>query len=178
MNDSVKMIVVMAIVSLIAGMSLALVYLVTKPDIELNQKKALEEAIFELFPSGKEYKVVGAQRAVPTQSEKVFRVKGAGSESLGYAFIAQGNGYQGNIKMMVGLKNDKKTLSGIEVLESVETPGLGGKIADEEFKSQFKNLKTTPEIKIQAITAATISSKAVVNIINKRIEEVREILRK
>ena len=81
------------------------------------------------------------------------------------------------------------TLTGMEILESTETPGLGGEIAGEDFRKQFINLKTSPKIicvkekttgeyKVQAITAATISSKSVVNIINTKIEKVKAIVNK
>jgi Na+-translocating ferredoxin:NAD+ oxidoreductase RnfG subunit len=70
---------------------------------------------------------------------------------------------------MIGLSADLNKISSIEVLEQVETPGLGNKITEEPFKKQFKGLQNTPVItwvkneqpdqpnEIQAITGATIS---------------------
>jgi electron transport complex protein RnfG len=69
------------------------------------------------------------------------------------------------------------------VLEQLETPGLGAEIDGEKFVSQFRGLATRPPIsyvkgkapekdnEVQAITGATISSKAVVDIINKTIKQ-------
>ena len=74
---------------------------------------------------------------------------------------------------------------GLEVLEQVETPGLGTKVTEEPFTSQFVNLNVNPEItwvkgikpqnpnEIQAITGATISSKAIVRIINEGVKKLR-----
>lgn len=180
MKNSVKMILVLAIVGLISGASLAFVYRYASPAIALNQKAALEAAIFEIFPNGADYEIID-------QENDIYVVFGKSGNSIGYAFTAKGNGYQGEIKLMIGLKKDLETATGIEVLDSQETPGLGGNISGVDFKKQFIDLKVTPEIvcvkeepmglnEIQAITAATISSKAVVNIINKKIEIVRKFL--
>ncbi|GAG04135.1 unnamed protein product [marine sediment metagenome] len=183
MRKSIRMILVLAIVGFVSGGSLALVYKYALPQIEFNQKKELDAAIFKVFSQGKEYEVI------TEEDETFFKVLDKRKNLLGYAFIAEGNGYQGVIKLMVGIKSDLNTLSGMEVLESVETPGLGGEITNQDFKKQFVNLRTIPEIvcvktkptksnEIQAITAATISSKSVVNIINERIEKIRNLLKR
>jgi len=159
------MILVLAVVGLVSGTSLAFMYKYAMPRIEKNQKEELKQAIFEVFAEAEDYEVI-------TKEDKVFyKALGRGNKLLGYAFIAEGNGYQGNIKIMVGLKKDLKTLSGIKVLESVETPGLGGEITGEDFRKQFKNLSVSSFDQVQAITAATVSSKAVVKIINEKINE-------
>ncbi|GAF98876.1 unnamed protein product, partial [marine sediment metagenome] len=118
---------------------------------------------------------------------KVYRVVGSpegGKEMLlGWAYVAKGKGFGGDIKLLIGLNPQADALVGIDVLEDVETPGFGNYINDEErWKSKFRPrdgktlsldrnlvvIKTTPEkpYQIQAITGATISSKAVVAVIN------------
>ncbi len=93
------------------------------------------------------------------------------------------------IKIMAGIKEDLITLVGIEILDSQETPGLGQEITSDKFKSQFAGLKTLPGInyvknteptepnEIQAVTGATISSRAVCAILNEKINELRKNLR-
>jgi len=85
---------------------------------------------------------------------------------------------------MVGLTPDLEKITGIEVLEQVETPGLGGRIGEESFQSQFKNVSVEPEVEyvknqepekenqIRAVTGATISSRSVVAIINGAIDDL------
>ncbi len=81
---------------------------------------------------------------------------------------------------MIGYDAVKKSIIGYEVLDSKETPGLGDKIfKDEAFKNNFVELLTEPEIlfakkgeknkpnQVEAITGATISSKAVIRLLNK-----------
>ena len=103
---------------------------------------------------------------------------------MGIAFKADGGGFQGNIGLMVGLETSYLKLRAIEVLEQLETPGLGDRIREEAFKDQFKGLEVKPRVEyikyrkpekpnqIQAITGATISSEAVVKNINNAIAKV------
>jgi len=88
---------------------------------------------------------------------------------------------------MIGLDCDLKKITGMRVLEQVETPGLGTKVTEESFTNQFIGLVTEPIIKcikgakatntneVEAITGATISSKAVLRIINDGLSELRSL---
>ena len=102
------------------------------------------------------------------------------AEFVGYAMPAAGPGFQDTIGILYGYQPGKKIVVGMEVLESRETPGLGDKIyKDAAFVGGFSALSVVPEIvavkkgtksqpnEIDAITGATISSKAVVRIINE-----------
>jgi electron transport complex protein RnfG len=180
MRNTVKMISVLTIIGLVSGAALVLMYEYASPLIINNQKRELKEAIFKIFPKAKSYgkKVLN--------NEKVFEVKGDAGGIMGYAFLAEGNGYQGTIKVMAGIKPDLETLAGIEILESQETPGLGQEIASDKFRAQFKGLRVLPEItyvknrpptkpaEIQAITGATVSSSAIVSILNEKIKAIRK----
>ena len=104
-----------------------------------------------------------------------------GDNIAGYTFIATGNGYGGPINILVGMNPDH-TLRDMEVLSHTETPGLGSKIIEEPFTEQFVGL-VADEIalsrdggKIDAITGATISSRAVVSAIQEKMLEIIEIL--
>ena len=78
-----------------------------------------------------------------------------------------GEGYGGDIVLMVGFKKDKKTVISYKVLQASETPGLGMKLKTPEFSGQFSG-KDGSSLKvkkdggdIEAITSATITSRAV-----------------
>ena len=77
------------------------------------------------------------------------------------------DGYGGDITLMVGFKTDKKTVISYKVLAASETPGLGMKLKTPEFADQFKGKNgTSLRVKkdggeIEAITSATITSRAV-----------------
>ena len=86
----------------------------------------------------------------------------------GYAVEGRsGEGYCGDIVLMVGFKKDKKTVISYKVLQASETPGLGMKLKTPEFAGQFSG-KDGSALKvkkdggdIEAITSATITSRAV-----------------
>ena len=184
MRNTVRIISVLTVVGLISGAALAFMYNYASPLIAKNQKNEMEKAIFKLFPDAKKYDKIAMGENI------VFKVTGKDGKTLGYAFIAEGNGYQGPIKIMAGIKPDLATLEGIEILESQETPGLGQEITGDDFRAQFDGLKTSPEItyvknkkpespnEIQAITGATISSKAVCAILNEQIKTIKQKLSK
>jgi electron transport complex protein RnfG len=183
-NTFVRLIVALGLVAVVSGVSLVFVYNYAIPKIKVNVSRETDQAIKNIFPDvAKTESVAGIRR------DGVFRVKDASGKLLGYAFIAEGNGYQATIKMLAGIDEKLSTLQGMEVLESQETPGLGAEIASEDFRGQFKGLSVTHPIEyvknqkpsepyeIEAITGATISSRAVVTILNKKVEEMRKILK-
>ncbi|MDP8259330.1 MAG: RnfABCDGE type electron transport complex subunit G [Candidatus Aadella gelida] len=172
-NSVLSMISALVIVGMISGYALVYVYKYATPKIEENIEKETKKAISSIFPG-----------TVTIEDDKdMFKAIDAKGEVLGYAFLAEGNGYQGTIKLIAGADKEMKKLSGFEVLESQETPGLGAEIGNKAFKEQFrglplgknieyvKNRKPTKDNQIEAITGATISSRAVVNILNKKIRK-------
>jgi len=179
MRNALKMIAVLTVVGFVSGATLVFTYKYANPLILKNQKAETESAIFKIFPDAKTYdtKTVGRNT--------VYDAKDKSGKLLGYAVLAEGNGYQGTIKLMFGINTKLDSLMGLEILDSQETPGLGQEISSEKFKEQFKGLKTAPEItyiknvkpdkpnEIQAITGATISSRAVVTILNETIEKLK-----
>jgi len=178
------MVLVLSIVGMAAGASLVGVYRYAQPRIEENKKREIRQAIFEVIPEAESY------RTIEKEGKTIYEGLDSSGELAGYAFIGEGAGYQGKIEIMIGMDPELRKSSGIQILESVETPGLGAKITSKSFDEQFKNLVVIPLIElikgkgtekpnqIQAITGATISSQAVVDILDKTIKEVREKLSK
>jgi Na+-translocating ferredoxin:NAD+ oxidoreductase subunit G len=177
-SDFVKMVTALATVGILSGVSLVFVYNYSMPKIKANVNAATEQGIRSIFPD--------AHTIDKTKLDGVFQAKDAEGKLVGYAFTAEGNGYQGTIKMIAGITPDLSKMTGMEVLESQETPGLGAEIAEKPFREQFdgldaagaieyvKNQKPEKPNQIEAVTGATISSRAVVNILNKRIEDIRK----
>jgi electron transport complex protein RnfG len=102
-------------------------------------------------------------------------------EVLGYTFIATGSGYGGDISILVGMDTEYN-IKGVEVLSHTETPGLGGRITESGFTDQFVGLSADQVAlsrdggSVDAITGATISSRAVVEAIQSRMIETIEKL--
>jgi electron transport complex protein RnfG len=90
------------------------------------------------------------------------------------AFKTSDQGYSSVIEVMSGMLIDG-TVTAIKVLSHNETPGLGSKVAEKEFAIQFKGAKNLDNV--QAVTGATISSRAIIDSVKKRIEKIKELLK-
>ncbi len=179
MQNRAKMIIILTLFALVSGLVLSVVYLFSNPFIQKNMLAEQKKAIFAVVPNANSYE------EKEKNGLKYFECKDSSGNVVGYALPAKGNGYQGEIKLMIGLSPDLKTITGLEVLEQVETPGLGGRISEESFLNQFKGIKDEPQVEyvknkkpekpnqIKAITGATISSRSVVAIINKFIKQFK-----
>ncbi len=201
MKKSIHMILTLSIVGIVSGAALVGVHQYTQPLIKKNKEQALKRAIFQVLPQAKDYDIITCntvtKEVLPrekdyqstTKEEKVvYKGLDSSHKLIGYAVVGKGAGYQGEIKIMIGIDPDLNNTIGIEILESVETPGLGAKITSPWFKDQFNNLKILPLVElvknkppskpnqIQAITGATISSQTVIDIVNKTLKQLREIL--
>ena len=181
MNKLFRMILVLTVIGLLSGGVLSLVYQWAQPKIEINQTKETKAGIFKVLPNAKSYK------KVVKDDLTYFKCFDANGTPVGTAIVCQGNGYQGEIKLLIGINADFTKFTGLAVLEQLETPGLGAKIAEKAFEDQFKQLAAKPPIEyvkgkapekdnqIETITGATISSQAVVNIINKTVQQWQKI---
>ena len=185
--SSLRLVATLGLAGLLSGLIIVSVYEATLPAIEAYKAKVLREAVFKVLPG-----VDHMQRMVYADGKLVASEGGANDDDalfagyaadgalVGYAIPTAGPGFQDIIRVLYGYLPDKRQVSGMEVLESRETPGLGDKIyKDLAFVANFDALAVDPEIvavkkgtktqpnQVDAITGATISSKAVVRIINE-----------
>lgn len=183
MKEIIKIICVLTFTCVICAFLLSFTFSIAKEKIALNAKKSIEEAIFLIMPQTKKIEELKLKDSI------IYKLFDGKNNFIGYSFLAEGDGYQGKIKMLAISDTNIKNLEGIEVIESVETPGLGAKIQELFFKEQFKKLNvssiiecikgdTAKDNQIKAITSATVSSRSVVGILNKRIEKLRKELNK
>jgi electron transport complex protein RnfG len=161
-----NMVLTLLVITGIAGTSLGFMYKLTKAPIEAAKAAKQEAAIKMVLP---EFDKVQKNESITTTN--VFEAT-ANGELVGVAIEAISNkGFSGEVKIMVGFKPDG-TINNYQVLEHKETPGLGTKMAD-WFKvdkgnqsvlgKHPKNNKLTVSKdggEVDAITAATISSRA------------------
>lgn len=195
--SSARMLATMGGIGLLAAVLLVFTYQTTLPHIKRNRARLLEKAIFEVVPgtqTKKVFTVDDSGNIVPLEKEdekafKIYACYGANQELLGVAIEAKGQGFQDVIHLIYGYSPEKQAIVGMKVLASTETPGLGDKINnDPEFLANFNELaipldpegtKVTHPVElvkageksekwqITAITGATISSRAVTNILRQ-----------
>jgi Na+-translocating ferredoxin:NAD+ oxidoreductase subunit G len=182
--SSASMILTLGLAGLVSGFAIVGVYTVTKPRIERNKAEALQAAVFEVVPGA-----AGMEALNDWEGETIYAAVDEGGELIGYAIPAEGAGFQDTIELLYGVDPQANRIVGMRVLESRETPGLGDKIIkDLKFVGQFEDLAADPPLEavkggadadhqIDAISGATISSKAVAKIINQGNATWQERLR-
>ncbi|MCP4375602.1 MAG: FMN-binding protein [bacterium] len=150
--------------------------LVPDPD-KKRLKDRVEEVVFTVDVGG-----------VATERTAYKALADDGKAVIGYMLRASGMGYVDKIEVLIGVDARATKITGIYVLAQIETPGLGNKIRSEDFEGQFVNKLTAKDIEviktapksdsndIQAITSATISSKAVCDIVNNAVREFQKYL--
>ncbi len=188
MSLSSRMIIVLTTVGLISGGFLAGVAKLTEERIALNIQAEIEEAIAEVVDNAEVN-----QKVYEEEDLVVYRELDAEGALVGFAVQATGVGFQDKITLMFGLDASLTKITGLTVIDQNETPGLGAKIEDWNSFLQFwenkdatgqltlrKPAARTPEelsaAEINTITAATISSKKVLEIVNLSLEKVRQLI--
>lgn len=164
-KDIFKITLNLVIVYLIGGFILAFVYANASPKVFRNNEKAEQDALKLLIP-GADFTKMG-DWTIHDKHAKYFEAK-KGGETVGYVIQSFGKGYSSYINTFVAVDKDFKVQK-INILGHGETPGLGDEIESDSFKGQFKDkdlehlkvLKTETKEYIQAISGATISSRAV-----------------
>jgi len=189
----------LAFTALVSGILLSVVYAYTLPIIRKNQAKAIKIAIFQVLPhtdsfntyeihDGKLVLFKSTDGSLP-EGETVYQGFASDGSPTGYAVPAKGPGFQDDINLIYGFLPEKKLIIGMVVLESKETPGLGDKInTNRPFLDSFLELEVEPEVvankkgkrtelnQVDTISGATISSVAVIKIINNSIQSKASII--
>ena len=164
----INMLVSLLTVCLVSAGLLAGVYELTKADIALAEKNKQENALKGVLP---EFDTIETDSINGKPVFKAFK----GEEYVGVATICEDLGFSDLIVVMVGLDKSNNIVN-YEVLSQKETPGLGTKCVD-WFKDQIKGKSISTGFKVtkdggdvDAITAATISSRAFLKAINNASE--------
>ncbi|MBV5312716.1 MAG: RnfABCDGE type electron transport complex subunit G [Prolixibacteraceae bacterium] len=172
-----NMTIALFVITAVAGLFMAAVYSVTKEPIAISQKAKINDAIKMVIP---EFETISDTLLMPEDGKDSIRIHRLlkGTETSGVAVETYTDkAFSGRFTLMVGFQPDG-AISNIEVLEHKETPGLGTKMALPAFKDQFKGLKIADlpgeKLKVKkdggsvdAITAATISSRAFCDAVNR-----------
>ena len=143
----------------------------TRDKIEYQKEQKIQSMLFEIFPNMSRYDF----------EDDIYTIYSNGAK-VGYAFLAVGKGYGGDIDILVGLE-DEAAIKGISIISSLETPGLGSRIAESPFTDKFIGLNIDDVAlrrdggQIDAITGSTISSRAVVDAVRDTAMEKVKLLK-
>lgn len=191
-------------IAMLSGFLVVSIFQFTKPYIEENQRIATQKAVFKVVPGAKTHKefvvtndgihAVGAGK----MGTHVFAGYDKNGKLLGVAVRAGAQGYADMIHILYGYDPACQCIRGIKVLKTAETPGLGDKIiTDENFQRNFDALDARlnaegmglendivtvkhgtkkHEWQIDAISGATISSRAIGKALNTSARKLLPLL--
>lgn len=168
----IRLVLVLTAICAISSAMLAAVYGMTKEPIELAKAARTKVAASSVMPAG-----LPAPEPVVQDGTTYYVSKVDGKVAAVAVEGRSKNGYAGDVVLMVGMSADGKLVS-YEVISANETPGLGTKITAPSFKNPLKGRALEGEWSVKkdggdvdAITAATISSRAALECIRDAISK-------
>lgn len=181
----------MLVLSVVLTAALAALNAFTAPIVEFNQEIELKQKILNVFnidtPSNEAEVIDETFAANVTQEDyngKALFVQKEGDQTKAYAVPFDGPGLWGGIEGYIGVSEDLSTVTGIDFIKQEETPGLGGRIEEDPYKDQYRNLdistinndspvinRPAPGGNIDAISGATQTSTFVMNMVNEDLME-------
>ena len=160
-----------------------------------NEEDKFNNLVVEMLPDANSSEI--ALEDVEVASGKgrkkltsVRKVLSADRKCVGWAFLCEGSGFADKIKLVLTVDADCEKLKGYGVLSSNETPGFGDKIKEAFYREQFVDAPTTELVlmklgdagvkdsTIVAISGATVSSEAVVVIVNTFLGQIKNHMQK
>lgn len=163
---------VLTVICILITFILAYTNSITKDKIAEQQTIKLAESQKVVLPNCETFEEI---------AENAYEGKDASGNTGGYVFVTSATGYGGPIEVMTGIDSDGK-ISGINILSHSETPGLGAKATEDSFKGQYSGLDANQSVAvtkdggtIDAISGATITSRAVSNAVNEAIEMYKTV---
>lgn len=184
MGEMIKMVVVLTLLSVISGGGLKWYEEFTKPMIENAEMKLVKgPAVLKIMEGSENDPIAQRFKVKDGDTEQTIFVGKFDGKLNTVALETQVNGFADKVGLMVAINLDNDTLQGIGVTTSKETPGLGGNAkADPSFAAQFKGKSIDKPIKvtndggeINALSGATITSRAVCKGTNQAIEKFKAL---
>lgn len=179
MREVIKLGLFLLIICGVVGLGVAYTNALTAPIIAESEKVAQEQGLLEVYSGAEEIKDE-TEKYLSSEDSLIRQVNVAykAGEAVGVIYTVEPKGYGGSIKTLVGFDIVSSTITNIKILSHTETAGLGSQAAEPWFAEKFQGksasadlelVKNAPqgENEIQAITAATVTSKAVTAGVNE-----------
>lgn len=174
---------ILCAIALVLAILLAFVNSITADKIEAVNAKAVQDGLREVMPQADSFVLMDGsnlENSYGIEATSVYLAMDKDENVIGYCATVLPNGYGGKVETIVGMDMDS-VITGVKVTSNMsETPGLGAKATvKENYTYQFEG-KTAPVAvkkdggEIDAITSATITSRAVANGVNAAVEIMNE----
>ena len=162
-NGFVAPVVVLTVICFVVSALLGYINSITEPIITEANIKTAEESKKEVLPDADSFTTYEGDDLPDGVVSADVADNGAGS-----VFICDGAGYGGTMEIIVGIDSEG-TIPGVKVLSHSETAGLGARVANESFTSQFIG-EDSELADVELISGSTISSKCFVSLVNLAYE--------
>ena len=171
----VHLTVFLLIVTGVCGAAIGYVNGITAPVIAMQDEEKLMQGFEEVYPGADEYRQIGYDGADAVILSEILALRSG--QTAGVLYIVEPKGYGGGVRILLGFDVTKGEITGLKILNQGETPGLGGNCVQPWFAQRFVGKTSSKELKlvkletsaadeVQAITASTITSTAVVAGVN------------
>ncbi|MBW2616523.1 MAG: FMN-binding protein [Deltaproteobacteria bacterium] len=178
MKEIVQMIVVLSVICTVCGIALSGFRNITAERIENQILTNVQGPKVKIVLDGAENDLIADRKKVLVNDEQLLLFIGKKQgKNWAIAYETVGQGFGGDMKVMVGYDIEQNNLTGIQLISHKETPGIGSRVAEDQFTKRFKGLHIDIEIapnqcpdEIDAISGATYSSKGVCEAIRKSLE--------
>ena len=173
-KPALSLFIIAAVVTTLLG----LVRLLTLEPIAQQTRKTQEKTMKVILPEASAFSEIAAADKKYKTIDKIYRGTADG-QNIGYILELSPDGYSGAINMMLGISTLKNEIAGMRILKHTETPGLGALAVKEKFYRVFDSRKIIPlavvrgpasENEIQAISGATITTRAITGAVNEAID--------
>ena len=171
MKEMVRYGFILALICIIAAGLLAGVNALTISKIAAQAQAEEQAALKEVMPQASRFTEVKSGQEI-----LYYRALDNQDKLIGFIFKASGKGYSSVIETLAGIFPDGK-ISAIKVISLNETPGLGMRVTENNFTGQFNNQDAFNLSGVQAISGATISSRAVMDSVVKKAQEIKELIK-
>ena len=181
MREIAKVTLRLLVIMLVAGLCLGATYTVTKDPIAQQEQAKKEAARKAVLPKAESFEEVALENS--GDITECYRGIASDGSACGYAFSVTAKGFGGDVALTVGMESG--SITGVRIGTHAETPGLGAKATEEKFYGQFAGKSGTLTVnktgatndqEISAITAATVTSKAVTGAVNQVLNYAAENL--
>nr|WP_122013125.1 RnfABCDGE type electron transport complex subunit G [Maliibacterium massiliense] len=180
MHEAMRMVLRLGLICLIAALVLGGVYAITKDPIEQQRLAANNEARRIIMKDASDFKLLDLEAFEGDADVLEVAQALSGGDVIGYTFSVMTTGYGGDMQLMVGISSDGN-VTGVHVGTNAETAGVGSKVTEDDFKGQFAGKSAAQALEvgsdINAITGATVSSRAVTKGVNAAIAYYNQFLK-
>jgi Na+-translocating ferredoxin:NAD+ oxidoreductase subunit G len=172
------------------GLLIAMTNAALSGRIEQNKAAKLNHLTKALLPDAERFQLLEADIQVELsdgskQKARIFEVLAGNKQRIGWSFNAAGTGFAGPIELVIAVDGDFEKIMGFDVLASSETPGFGDQIKVDFYRRQYAGAPAerlalvkmgdpaVADAEIIAITGATVSSQAVVDIVSTFVTQIK-----